>query len=87
LKPTNNEKQFFLSPLEKFKQENCERCPSWKGNCRLDDQNGMKRMELCIRLYCHNPPDVTAILNEAQQALKITEETGLETLQEAEVEA
>jgi len=47
----------------------------------------MKRMELCIRLYCHNPPDVTAILNEAQQALKITEETGLETLQEAEVEA
>ena len=24
--------------------------------CRTDDQNGMKRMELCIRLYCSQQP-------------------------------
>jgi len=72
----------FLSPLQKFIADNCEQCLWYKGKCRLDDQNGMKRMELCIMLYVNQPPDIGEIIAKAAQTQKIAEKT----LQEAEIE-
>lgn len=40
----------FISPLQHYINEYCEKCDYWKGKCRLDDTNGMFRMLLCIQL-------------------------------------
>ena len=72
----------FLSPLQRFIAQNCEQCEWHQGKCRLDDQNGMKRMELCIILYASQPPDIGDIIAKAAQTQKIAEKT----LQEAEIE-
>ena len=71
----------FTSPLQKFIAQNCEQCLWYKGKCRLDDQNGMKRMELCIFLYMRQPPDLE-VMQKAVETQKIAEKT----MQEAEIE-
>lgn len=77
-------KPSFLSPLQRFIKENCLKCDFHKKDyCSLTDHCSMRRMELCIRLYCHSPPDVTQILKEAQEALFKTEETAEATLEDA----
>lgn len=40
----------FESALDRWIRENCFRCYNWKGKCRLEDQHGLKRMDLCISL-------------------------------------
>ena len=75
---------FYQSPLQKFMENNCHICTMFKGICRLDDQNGMKRMELCIRLYTAAPPDVNKILQEALSGLNITQKTAELSLEDAE---
>ena len=73
----------FTSPLQKFIAQNCEQCLWYKGKCRLEDQNGMKRMELCIMLYVNQPPpDIGDLIAKARQTQKIAEKT----MQEAEIE-
>lgn len=47
----------FVSPLQKYIAENCKQCAFYTGKCRLDDQNGISRMSLCITLYVHQTPD------------------------------
>lgn len=77
-------KEHFLSPLQRFILENCSQCDFNKIQCRPHDQNGLKNMELCIRLYSATPPDVNQILKEATEALRMTETTAEATLEEAE---
>lgn len=67
------EKASFLSPLDIFIADNCSQCNNWAKNCDLRTENGLKRMELCIRLYCNQPPDVTQILKDATKALQDAE--------------
>ena len=77
-------KKPFVSPLQQFIAKFCSKCDFQEVMCHLQDQNGMKRMELCIRLYSAAPPDVNQILKDAQAALFQTETTAEATLEEAE---
>lgn len=74
----------FTSPLERYIQEYCAICNFYKSLCRPHDQNGLKNMELCIRLYCAAPPDVNQILKEAMSGLNATQKTAELTLEDAE---
>ena len=76
----------FLSPLQTYIHNNCEHCDFWKTKCRLDDQNGMTRMELCISIYTHQvPADFGEILKQAQkQSLTMPEAKDFKEIQEAE---
>lgn len=79
------EKASFVSPLQRFFAENCKKCYLHKSDyCSLTDHVSMRRMELCIRLYCAAPPDVNQILKEATEALRRTEDTAEATLKDAE---
>jgi hypothetical protein len=85
--PQRKEKASFLSPLQRFIKENCNKCSFYKRDyCSLTDHCSMRRMELCILLYCHSPPDVTQILKEATAALQTTEETAEATLEDVETD-
>lgn len=44
-------KEPFISPLEQYIKTHCDKCALWKIKCRLDDQHGLMRMNLCISLY------------------------------------
>jgi arsenate reductase-like glutaredoxin family protein len=82
----------FLSPLQQFIKLNCKQCEYWKSKCRLDDQNGMKRMELCIRLYCNQPPspdalsDMMAQIRKGSKKIQSVAESTLKDLNLADME-
>ena len=54
----------WISPLQYYVETFCKGCPFEKYQCRLNDQNGLKRMELCISLYVNDPTQ------KAQQIFK-----------------
>jgi len=62
----------FISPLQRYIEENCKRCDFWKGKCRLDDQNGISRMALCIALYPYSTflKDPREVIAEIEKQLK-----------------
>jgi hypothetical protein len=53
----NTPKEPFVSPLQRYIRDNCKQCAFYTGKCRLDDQNGISRMSLCITLSGHETPD------------------------------
>jgi len=79
----NNTKIGFKSPLQQFIENNCIHCEFWKGKCRLDDQNGIARINLCITLSIAQPP---AALTEMMQKAAQTQAIAEQTLKEAEAE-
>jgi hypothetical protein len=66
-------KEPYTSPLQKFIAQNCEQCTWYKAKCRLDDQNGIARMNLCIQLYLYYPyffKDPTETIAEIKQKIE-----------------
>jgi len=65
-------KEPYISPLQKFIAQNCEQCTWYKAKCRLDDQNGIARMNLCIQLYPYDTifKDPTETIAEIKQKIE-----------------
>jgi hypothetical protein len=43
----------YTSPLDRFIETNCKKCPAFQGRCRVEDSRGLTPMSLCVHLYIH----------------------------------